>query len=171
MQTINYYGHVLDFYKNAVNTSFDALITFTAQSATSTEKILETVPSFPEEGKKIASIYFGESQRSLAILRKHVESTLELDWTDKDAPLKSLETMEAFGKDVFKESAEIQKEMQPLVDKATEQLPKEAKEIIELSNKVVNSGSENLQESVTKSFKTAKKTLTDVSATGKKAAK
>ena len=161
----------MDFYKNAVSTSFDALITFTAQSAISTEKILESVPSFPEEGKKVASIYFGERQRSLAILRKHAESTLELDWTAKDAPLKSLEAMEVFSKDVFKESAEIQKEMKPLVKKATEQLPKETKEIIEMSNKVVNSGSENLQESVTESFKAAKKTLTDVSATGKKTAK
>ena len=170
MQAINSYGYASDFYKNTVNTSFDALITFTAQSATSTEKILENVPSFPEEGKNIASIYFGEIQRGLAILRKHVESNLELDWTAKDVPLKSLEAIEAFSKDVFKEAAEIQKEMKPLVEKVTEQLPKEAKEIVELSNKLVNSGSENLQEGVTKSFAAAQKTITDVSATGKNAA-
>ena len=171
MHTLNYYGYALDLYKNAVNTSFEALITCTAQSAISTEKILASVPSVPEEGKKVASIYFGESQRGLAILRKHMESTLELDWTAKDAPLKNLEALEAFSKDVFKESAEIQKEMKPLVKKATEQLPKETKEIIELSSKVVNSGTENLQKSVTEGFKAAQKTLTDVYVTGKKAAK
>ena len=171
MQAINSYGYASDFYKNAVNTSFDALSSLIAQSVTFTEKTIETIPSFPEEGKKITSVYFEESQKSLAILKKHTLSNLDLDWTTTDVPVKSLEALEAFSKDVFKEAAEIQKEMKPLVEKATEQLPKEAKEIVELSNKVVNSGSENLQESVTKGFETVKKTLTDVSTTGKKAAK
>lgn len=171
MQTNNFYTYALDFSKTAVKTSFDALSAFTAQSEAFTGKLLETVPSFPEEGKKIASLYFGESQKGLAILRTFVESNLELDWTAKNASLKSLEAMEVLSKDVFKEAAAIQKEMKPLVEKATEQLPKEAKEIVEFSNKAVNSGSENLQESVTKGFETVKKTLTSVSATGKSAAK
>ena len=171
MQTINFFGNPLDVYKTAFKTSFDALSAFTAQSEAFTGKLLETVPSFPEEGKKFASLYFGESQKGLALLRKCVESNLELDWTAKDASLKSFEALEAFSKGIFKEAASIQEEMKPLVEKAIEQLPKEAKELVEFSNKAVNSGSENLQDNVTKGFETAKKTLTDVSATGKKASK
>ena len=171
MQTINFFGNPLDVYKTAVKTGFDALSAFSAQSEAFTGKLIETVPSFPEEGKKFASLYFGESQKGLALLRKSVESNLDLDWTDKDASLKSLEALEAFNKGVFKEAASIQKEMKPLVEKAIEQLPKEAKELVELSNKAVNSGSETLQDNVTKSLETAKKTLTDVSATAKSATK
>ncbi len=170
METTNFCSNIMGFYKNTVKTSFDALSAFTDQSASFTESLLGTVPSFPEEGKKAVSIYFGVSQKSLATLRKSVESNLDLDLTAKDAPLKTLEAMEAFSKDVFKEAAQIQKEMMPLVEKATEQLPKEAKELVEMSNKAVNSGSEHLQESVTKGFETAKKTINDFSATGKKAA-
>ncbi len=171
MQTINFNGNVLDVYKTAVKTGFDALSTFTTQSEAFTGKLTETIPSFPEEGKKFTSLYFGESQKGLALLKKCVETNLEIDWTAKDASLKSLEAMEAFSKGVFKEAASIQKEMKPLVEKTTEQLPKEAKEIVEFSNKTVNSGSENLQDNVTKGFETAKKTLTDLSATAKSAAK
>ena len=171
MQPINVYGYALDFYKTAVKTSFDALSDFTDQSEALTGKLLETVPSFPEEGKKFANIYFGESKKGQALLRKFVENNLDLDWTAKDAPLKSLEALEAVSKGVFKEADAIQKEVKPLVKKATEQLPKETKQIIEMSNKVVNSGSENLEESVTESFKAVKKTLTEVPATRKKTAK
>lgn len=171
MQTVNFYGNVLDVYKNAVKTGFDILSTFTAQSEAFTGKLIETIPSFPEEGKKFTSLCFGESQKGLALLKKCVETNLEIDWMAKDASLKSLEAMEAFSKGVFKETAAIQKEMKPLVEKATEQLPKEAKEIVEFSNKAVNSGAESLQDNVTKSFEAAKKTLTDVSAAAKSAAK
>lgn len=171
MQTVNVNGYVLDFYKNAVKTSFDALSTFTSQSAAFTETFLGNIPAFPEEGKKVVSIYFKESQKGLALAKKAVESNLELDWTSSDAPVKSLETLEAFSKDIFKEAAVIQKELKPLVEKATEQLPKEAKDLVGFSNEMVNSGSEVFQDSVTKSFESAKKTLGDVSATVKKAAK
>ncbi len=171
MEAVNFNGYVLDFYKNAVKSSFEALSTFTAQSAAFTEKTLGTIPSFPEEGKKVVSIYFRESQKSLDMVKKAVEANLELDWTSQDAPVKSLEAMEAFSKDVFKEATAIQKELKPLVEKATEQLPKEAKELVEFSNNVVATGSENLQGNVTKSFEAAKKTLVEVSATVKKAAK
>lgn len=171
MQTSNFYGNVMDVYKTAVKTGFEALSTFTAQSEAFSGKLIEAIPSFPEEGKKFTSLYFGESQKGLTLLKKCVETNLEIDWTSKDATLKSLEAMEAFSKGVFKEAASIQKEMKPLVEKATEQLPKEAKEVVEFSNKAVNSGAENLQENVTKGFEVAKKTLTDVSATAKTATK
>jgi hypothetical protein len=171
MEATNFNNNFSDFYKNAVKMSFDAISAFTDQSEALTGKLLETIPSFPEEGKKVVSLYFKESQKGLAIVRKSVDSNLELDWTSKDAPVKSLEAMEAFSKDVIKEATEIQKEMKPLVEKATEQLPKELKELVESSNNAVNSGSENLQDSVTKGFETVKKTLVDVSAKGKKATK
>ncbi len=171
MDATKFNNDFMDFYKNSIKMSFDALNAFTDQSEALTENLLGTIPSFPEEGKKVASLYFKESKKGLAILRKCVESNLDLDWTSQDAPVKSLEAIEAFSKDVFKEAAAIQKEMKPLVEKATEQLPKEAKELVDFSNKVVNSGSENLQNNVTKSFESAKKTIVDISATVKKAAK
>ncbi len=171
METIKFNGYVLDFYKNAVKASFDAASTFTAQSAVLTDKLLGTVPSFPEEGKKIAGIYFDETQKGLAILRKYVESNLELDWTAQDAPVKSLEAMETLSKEAFKEAAEIQKEIKPLVEKATAQLPKEAKELVGFSNDLVTSGSESLKNNVIKNFEAAKKTVGEASAAGKKAAK
>ncbi len=171
METLNLYAPVVDIYKSAVKASFDALSTFTDQSEELTGKLLESVPSLPEEGKKFASLYFSESKKGQALLKKLVETNLDIDWMAQEAPQKSLEALEKFNKGVFKEAAVIQKEVKPLVDKVTEQLPKEVKELVEYSEEAVKSGSEKLQENVIQGFETAKKSLADISATGKKASK
>ncbi len=111
MGTVNLNDHVLDFYKNATKTSFDVLDSFTVKFSAFTDSLLKTVPSFPEGGKKSVSIYFEGSQKGLAILRKYVESHLDLDWTPKDTPVKCLETLEAFNKDAIRQAAEIQEEI------------------------------------------------------------
>ncbi len=165
MEILNVYAPVLDFYKSAVKNSFDALSTFTDQSEELTGKLLESVPSCPEEGKKFASLYFSESKKGQALLKKLVETNLDIDWMAEEAPQKSLEALEDFSKGAFKEATAIQKEVKPMVDKVTEQLPKEVKELVEFSEEVVNSSSENLQENVIQGIETAKKAVSEVPAT------
>ena len=159
METLNVYAPVMDlykdFYKCAVKNSFDALSAFTDQAEELTGKLLEGVPSLPEESKKFTSLYFGESKKGQALLKKLVEANLDIDWMAKEAPLKSLEALEDFSKGVFKEATAVQKEVKPLV---------------EFSEEVVSSGSDNLQENVIQGFETAKKALSEVPASKKKTA-
>lgn len=163
METPNFSKEILAFNKNAIKMSFDALSTFSGQAASATDSLLSATPSVPEEGKKAVSIYFKEGQKSLASLKTHVESGLELDWTAKDAPVKNLAVLEDFYNDAFSQAVEIKKETKALVEKATKNLPKEAKSIVDFWSESANSGFEFFQTYVTKNFELAKKTLTDVS--------
>ncbi|WP_306532822.1 hypothetical protein [Geobacter sp.] len=163
MEAQNFNKEILAFNKNVIKMSFDALSAFSGQAAVATDTLLGTIPSVPEEGKKAVSIYFKQGQKGLASLKKHAESGLELDWTAKDAPVKNLEAMEAFCKDAFSQAVEIRNETKVLVEKATKQLPKEAKSIVDFWNDSVNSGFETFQSCVNKNFELAKKIMADVS--------
>ena len=162
METTNFNKEILAFNKSAIKMSFDALSAFSGQAAVATDSLLGVTPSVPEEGKKAVSIYFKESQKGLATLKKHVESGLELDWTAKDAPVKNLEAMESFCKDVFSQAGEIRKETKALVEKATKQLPREAKPLVDFWTESFNSGFEFFQAYVAKNFELAKKVMAEV---------
>ena len=163
METLNFNKEILAFNKNAIKMSFDALSAFSGQAAVATDFLLGATPVVPEEGKKAVSIYFKESQKGLASLKKQVEIGLELDWTAKDAPVKNLDAMETFCKDAFSQAAEIKKETKALVEKATKQLPKEAKTIVDFWNESFNTGFDFFQSYVNKNFELARKVVTDVS--------
>lgn len=164
MEAPNFNKETLAFNKNAIKTSFDALSTISGQAAVATDTLLGAIPSVPEEGKKAVSIYFKEGQKGLANLKTHVEKGLELDWTSKNAPLKSLEAIETFYKDAFSQADEIKKESKALIEKTTKQLPKEAKAIIDFWSESVNNGFDFYQSYVNKSFELARKVITDASA-------
>lgn len=164
METPNFNKETLAFNKNAIKTSFDALSTLSGQAEVATDALLGAIPSVPEEGKKAVNIYFRESQKSLANLKTHVEKSLEFDWTAKNAPLKSLEAIETFYKDAFSQADDIKKETKALIEKATKQLPKEAKAIVDFWSESVNNGFEFYQTYVSKNFELAKKVMTNVSA-------
>jgi len=163
METPNFTKETLAFNKSAIKTGFDALSTFSGQAEVATDALLGAIPSVPEEGKKAVSIYFKEGQKGLANLKTHVERSLELDWTAKNAPLKNLEAVEAFYKDAFSQADEIKKETKALIEKATKQFPKEAKSLIDFWSESVNSGFEFYQSYVNKNFELARKVLTNVS--------
>lgn len=163
METSNFSKETLAFNKNAIKTSFDTLSTFAGQAEVATDALLGAIPSIPEDGKKAVSVYFKEGQKGLANLKTHVERSLELDWTTKNAPLKNLEAIETFYKDAFCQADEIKKETKALIDKATKQLPKEAKSLVDFWSESVNSGFEFYQSYVNKNFEFARKVLTNVS--------
>jgi paraquat-inducible protein B len=154
----------LVFNKSAVKMGFDALSALTGQAAVASDILLAATPAIPEEEKKVVSSLFKESQKGLDNLKTHVEKSLELDWTAKDAPVKSLETMENFCKDAFSQAGEIMRETKTLAEKATKQLPKEAKPLVDLWNQSVNNGFEFFKSCVDKNFELARKVMTDVSA-------
>lgn len=164
MEIPNFNKEILNFNKNAVRLGFDALSAYSGQAAVMADYVLGIAPPVPEEGKKAVGIYFKESQKGLANLKKYVESSLELNWSAKDALEKNLEAMETFCKDTFSQASEIKKEAKVLVEKATKQLPKEAKSIVDFWADSVNGGFEFFQSNVNKNFELAKKVMADVSA-------
>ena len=163
MEIPNFNKENLAFNKSAIKMSFDAMSAFTSQAAVASDILLGANPLVPEEGKKAISIFFKEGQKGLDSLKTHVERSLELDWTGKNAPVKSLEAMEIFCKGAFSQVDEIKKETKWLVEKATKPLPKEAKSLVDSWNESVNNGFEFFQSCVNKNFELAKKTMTDVS--------
>jgi len=164
METPKFNKEIFAFNKSAIKTSLDALSTFSDQAAVATDFLLGALPAMPEEGKKAVSNYFKEGKKGLASLKKHVESSLELDWTAKDAPVKNLEAMETLYKDALSQAVEIRKETKALVEKATEQLPKEVKPVVDFWNETVNNSFDFFQSYVNKNFELAKKVMTDVAA-------
>ena len=162
MENSNFNKEILGFSKHAVKMSFDALGAFSGQAAAATDNLLGSTPNLPDEGKKAASMYFKESQKVLANLKKYVDSSLELNWTAKDAPIKNLEALETFYNDTFGQAIEIRKEATALVEKGTKQLPKEAKTFVDFWVDSVNGGFEFFQSCVTKDFEFAKKALSGV---------
>ncbi len=169
METPKFNKEILDFNKTAIKTSLDALSAFSDQAAVATDFLLGSIPSIPEEGKKAVTSYFNEGKKGLASLKKHVESSLELDWSDKDTPAKNLEAMESFYKDAINQAVEMKKETTALVEKATEQLPKEVKPLVDFWNDSVNNSFEFFQTYVAKNFEVAKKVVSDVSSFAPKA--
>lgn len=163
METPNFNKESLAFNKSAIKMGFDALSAFTAQAAVASEFLMGVNPAVPEEGKKAVSVFFKEGQKSLDCLKTQMERSLELDWTAKNAPVKNLEVMETFCKDAFNQAEEIKKETKALSEKATKQLPKEAKPMVDLWNESVNNGFEFFKSCVNKNFELAKRTMADVS--------
>ena len=162
---------ILDFNKNAVKTSFEALNSFSDQTAKAADQLMGAVPNVPEEGKKAVGTFFKENQKGLTNLKKSVEAGLEIDLTSKDAPVKGIEVMESFYNSAFGQASAIQKEAVELFAKTSEQLPKEVKPVVEFWNQALNSNVQIFQGLVTKNFEFAKKVLADVAVAAPKAAK
>jgi hypothetical protein len=163
MEIPNFNKENLAFSKSAIKMGFDAMSAFAGQAATASDILLGANPAIPEEGKKAVSIFFKEGQKGLASLKTHMERSLELDWTAKNAPVKNLEGMETFCKDAFSQAEEIKKETKPLVEKIFKPLPKEAKSFVDSWNDSVNNSFEFFQGYVNKNFELARKVMTDVS--------
>jgi len=163
METLNINKESLAFNKSAIKMSFDALNTITGQAAVASDFLMGVIPSVPEEGKKVVSIFFKDGQKVLDSMKTQVERSLELDWTAKNAPVKSLEAMEIFCKDAFSQAEEFKKETKALVEKASKPLPKEVKSLVDTWNDSVNTGMEFFQSCVFKNFELARKAMTDVS--------
>ena len=162
MDNPNFNKEFLGLGKNAVKMGFNALGAFSGQAAVVADNLWGSAPNVPEEGKKAVSMYFKESQKVLANLKKYVDSGLELNWTAKDAPMKNLEAMETFYNDTFGQAIEIKKEANALIEKGTRQLTKEGKSIVDFWTESVNGGFELFQSCVDKDFELAKKALSGV---------
>lgn len=170
MQNEKIAQEILNFNKNAVKMSFDALSTFCEQTAKAADQFLGATPNVPEEAKKAFGIFIKESQKVQANLKSCVETSLNIDWTAKDAPVKGLEAMESFYSSAFSQSNAVQKETKDLLKKTTESLPKEAKPVVDFWNEAINNNFQIFQSFMTNNFDVAKKVLKDVSAEAPKAA-
>ncbi len=162
MENLNFNKETVAFSKSAITLSFDALSTISGQAAVTTDLLLGAVPSVPEEGKKVASLYFAESQKSLTNLKKHAENSLDIDWSAKDAPVKSLDVLANFYKDAFSQAAEFRNETKGLVEKGVKQLPKETRSIVDFWNDSFNSGFVSFQGAVNKNIEMARKIAADI---------
>jgi len=155
---------ILDFNKNAVKESFEALSTISSQAAKTANQILGATPNVPEEGKKVVDLFFKENQKGLSGQKKFVETSLEIDWTSPNASLKGLEAIETLYNSAFSQVGALQKETNELLKKATEQLPKEAKPVVDFWNGTLNSNYQNFQNFVTNNFALARKVMGDLAA-------
>ena len=162
---------ILDFNKNAVKTSFDALSSFSDQTAKAADQLLGAVPNVPEEGKKAVGTLFKENQKGLTNLKNSVDAGIEIDLTSKDAPVKGIEVMESFYNSAFTQASAMQKEAVELFTKTSDQLPKEVQPVVEFWNQALSSNVQTFQGLVTKNFEFAKKVLADVAVATPKAAK
>jgi len=160
---------ILDFNKNAVKESFEALSTISNQAAKAANQILDATPNVPEEGKKVVDLFFKENQMGLSSQKKFVESGLEIDWTSPNASLKGLEAIESLYNSAFSQVEGLQKETNELLKKATEQLPKEAKPVVDFWNGTLNSNYQNFQNFVTNNFALARKVMGQLAADAPKA--
>ena len=162
---------ILNFNKNAVKTSFEAINSFSDQTAKAADQLMGAVPNVPEEGKKAVGTFFKENQKGLTNLQKNVEAGLEIDLTAKDAPVKGIEAMESFYNSAFGQASAMQKEAEQLFAKTSDQLPKEVKPVVEFWNQALNNNVQIFQDLVTKNFEFAKKVLADVAVDAPKASK
>jgi hypothetical protein len=170
MQNEKIIQEIVNFNKNTVKMSFEALSTFFDQTAKAADQLLVATPYVPEEGKKAFNLFIKENQKVQANLKNFVETSIEIDWTAKDAPVKGLEAMEGFYNSAFSQTSNIHKETKELLKKTTEQLPKEAKPVVDFWNEALNSNFQIFQSFITKNFDVAKKGLKDVAAEAPKAA-
>ena len=161
---------IVDFNKNALKMSFDALSSFSNQTAKAAEQLLGSVPNVPEEGKNAIDTFFKQNQKGLTSLKNSVEAGLDIDWTAKDAPVKGIEAMESFYNSAISQACTVQDETNVLFSKTSEQLPKEVKPVVEFWNQALNSNFQIFQGLVSKNFELAKKVMTDVTVETSKAA-
>ena len=164
MEAQDFAKQMVDFNKNAVKVSFDTVSAFSGQAAKLADSLYGIVPDAPKEGKKAVDAFFKEHQKGLNSLQKYVESNLDLDWSTVEASTKSLEALEQYSKEAFNQAGDIKKETKSLIEKATEQLPQEAKPLVNLWNDAINNGFELFQDNVNKSFELSKKIFADVTA-------
>ncbi len=150
---------IVEFNKNAAKIGFDTISALSGQAATLTDSLFGIIPNVPAEGKEATSLLFKEQQKALDTLRSYVEGQLNLDWTSQDAPIKSLEALEQFSKQVFAQTEDIKKDSKGLADKATGQLPVEAKPLVDFWNDAISNGFSLFQDSVSKSFDISKQLL------------
>ncbi len=160
---------ILDFNKNAVKSSFEALNSFSDQTAKAADQLMGTLPNVPEEGKKAVDSFFKDNQKGLTSLKKSVDAGLAIDWTTQGAPAKGIEAMETFYNSAFVQAGEVQEQANGLLKKTTEQLPKEILPVVEFWNQALNSNFQTFQGIVTKNFELAKKVLSDATAAAPKA--
>lgn len=152
---------ILDFNKNAVKESFEALSSISSQAAKTANQILGATTNVPEEGKKAVDQFFKENQTGLSIQKKFVETSLEIDWTSPNASEKGLEAIVTLYKSAFSQVEALQKETNEILKKATEQLPKEAKPVVDFWNGTLNSNYKGFQNFVTQNFELARKIMGD----------
>ena len=164
MEAQDFAKQMVDFNKNAVKVSFDTVSAFSGQAAKLADSLYGIAPDAPKDGQKAVDAFFKEHQKGLNSLQKYVESNLDLDWTTVEASTKSLETLEQYSKEAFSQAGDIKKETKSLIEKATEQLPQEAKPLVKLWSDAINNGFELFQENVNKSFELSKKIFADVTA-------
>jgi uncharacterized protein YukE len=170
MPNQNVAQEILDFNKNAVKESFEALSTISNQAAKAANQILGATTNVPEEGKKAVDLFFKENQNGLTSQRKFIETSLEIDWTSPNASSKGLEAIETLYNSAFSQVGALQKETNELLKKATEQLPKEAMPVVDFWNGTLNSNYQSFQNFVTSNFALARKVMGDLAAEAPKAA-
>ena len=170
MLTQNFTQGILDYNKNVAKMSCSILGSFSDQAAKTSGQILEMTPNIPEEGKKVVDIFFKENQKGLTNLRKCVETSLDIDWTSHEAVGNGLEVMESFYNSTINQTTAIQNEAKQLFKKTSDQLPNEAKPIVECLNESFNSNFQIFQNFVTKNFALAQKVMADVVDVAPKAA-
>ncbi len=161
---------ILDFNKNAVKMSFEALNSFSDQTAKAADQLMGNIPNVPAEGKKAVDSFFKENQKGLNNLKKSVDAGLAIDWTAKDASAKGIDAMESFYNSAFTQAGEVQEQATALFKKTTEQLPKEVLPVVEFWNQALNSNFQTFQGIVSKNFELAKKVLSADSVAAPKAA-
>lgn len=171
MQNEKITQNILDFNKNAVKMSFEALNSFSDQTAKAADQLMGSIPNVPEEGKKAVNSFFKENQKGLNSLKKSVDAGFEIDWTAKDASMKGIDAMETFYNSAFSQAGDVQEQATVLFKKTTEQLPKEVLPVVEFWNQALNSNFMTFQSIVSKNFELAKQVLNADSADAPKSAK
>ena len=159
MDAKDFAKQIVGFNKNAAKIGFDTINAFSGQAAKLTDSLIGIVPNVPEEGKKATDLLFREQQKSLNNLQDYVDGQLDMDWTSQDAPAKSIEALEQFSKQAYAQVDDIKKQSNQLAGKATEQLPKEAKPLVDFWTDAINSGFSLFQDSLNKSFELSKELL------------
>jgi uncharacterized protein YukE len=162
---------ILDFNKKTVKESFEALSSISSQAAKTANQILDATTNVPEEGKKVVDLFFKENEKGLSSQKKFVETGLEIDWTSPNASVKGLEAIESLYNSAFNQVDALQKETNELLKKATEQLPKEAKPVVDFWNGTLNSNYQGFQNLVTQNFALARKVMGELAADAPKAEK
>lgn len=159
MESKEFTKQIVDFNKTAAKISFDTISAFSGQAAKLTNSLIDVVPNVPEEVKKTSDLVFKEQQKALNNLQDYVQGQFDIDWTSEEAPSKSIEALQKFSSQAFAQAETIKKESMKLTDKATEQLPEEAKPLVNIWNDAINSGFSLFQDSLNKSFDLSKELL------------
>lgn len=159
MEAKEFTKQIVDFNKSAAKISFDTISAFSGQTAKLTNSLIDIVPNVPEEVKKTTDLVFKEQQKALNNLQDYVQGQLDIDWTSEDAPAKSIDVLQKFNTQAFAQAESIKKESKQLTDKATEQLPEEAKPLVGIWNDAINNGFSLFQDSLNKSFELSRELL------------